>query len=116
MLNIQRIGATTRWSDIVVYNGVARWVEVAEQVTEDFAGEVAQVLSQMDHRLQSIGSDRTQVLQVLILISDLALVPELNRQWDVWFPLGHAPVRACVEAGLQSNYKIELVIEAAVPG
>jgi hypothetical protein len=32
---IQRIGNSRRWSDVVINAGVARWVEVAEDVTAD---------------------------------------------------------------------------------
>ncbi len=114
MKDIQRLGVTRRWADAVIYGGVARFVEVAAEVPPEFSREVSLVLSQLDATLRRIGSDRSHVLQVLIFVSDLALVSELNEQWDTWFPEGTAPVRACVEAKLQAGYRIELVVEAAV--
>ena len=104
MVQIQRIGDSPRWSDIVIHNGVARWVE----------GQVAQVLEQINVTLEQIGSSRENLLQILIYLSDLEDGPILNELWDAWVPRGHAPVRACVQAGLGKGCRVEMVIEAAV--
>lgn len=114
MTQIQRIGVTTRWSDVVIYNGLAKWVEVPNDATADPSGQIEQVLSQMGQTLERIGSDRSQVIQVVIYLEDLSTVQEFNRQWDTWFPEGSAPVRACVQAHLQAGYAVEMIIEAAV--
>lgn len=111
---IQRIGESSRWSDIVIYRGVARWAEVAEDTSADVTGQIAQVLSQVDATLLQIGSTRQQLLQIVIYLRDLQHVTELNRLWDGWVPRGHAPVRACVQAGLGGSCAVELLVEAAV--
>jgi enamine deaminase RidA (YjgF/YER057c/UK114 family) len=115
MSQIERIGSSRRWADVVIYGGVARWVEVAEDPRRDARGQVAQVLAQIDATLTSIGSDPSQLLQVLIYLADLADGPALNAEWDQWVPEGHPPVRACVQAGLGPGYRVEMVITAAVP-
>jgi len=115
MAAIERIGSSHRWSDVVIHNGVARWVEVADEVTRDARGQIAQVLAQIDATLTSIGSDRTQLLQVLIYLADLADAPALNEEWDGWVPEGHPPIRACVQAGLAPGCRVEMVITAAAP-
>jgi enamine deaminase RidA (YjgF/YER057c/UK114 family) len=51
---------------------------------------------------------------VLIYLTDLQQIVVLNEQWDAWVPEGHAPSRACVQAGLAPGYLIEMVITAAV--
>lgn len=114
MSEIKRYGVTRRWSDAVVHQGVAHFVEVADDPSQDVAGQVAQVLAQIEDRLTLIGSDRTRLLQVLIYLADLRNVPILNAQWDEWVPEGHAPARACVQAGLAKGYWVEMVITAAV--
>jgi enamine deaminase RidA (YjgF/YER057c/UK114 family) len=114
MSSIKRIGDSPRWSDIVIHNGVARWVEVANDMTQDARGQVAQVLEQINATLEQIGSSRENLLQILIYLSDLNDGPVLNEQWDAWVPRGHAPVRACVQAGLGKGCLVEMVIEAAV--
>jgi enamine deaminase RidA (YjgF/YER057c/UK114 family) len=112
--DIHRWGVTRRWSDAVVYQGTAHVVEVADDATQDFHGQVRQVLNQLDHRLKQVGSDRRRLLQVLIYVTDLTHVPELNAQWEAWLPEGTAPARACVQVVLSPGYLIELVATAAV--
>lgn len=114
MTKIQRFGTSARWSDVVVHNGVAKWVEVAGDFSLDVRGQVAQVLGQIDQTLIQIGSSRNNQLQILIFLSDLNAITELNELWDRWVPQGSAPVRACVQAGLGKGCLVEMVIEAAV--
>ena len=114
MTEIQRIGVTRRWSDMVVHGGTAYFVEVADDPEQDIGGQVRQILSQIDARLGQVGANRMQLLQVLIYLADLADGPVLNELWDSWVPEGHAPARACVQAGLSPGYLIEMVVTAAV--
>ncbi len=114
MTDIVRHGVTRRWSDAVVYGGVAHFVEVADDPSQDVAGQVTQILNQIDQRLSLVGSDRTRLLQVLIYLSDLNDIGTLNSLWDEWVPMGHAPSRACVQAVIAKGYRVEMVITAAV--
>ena len=116
MSEIIRIGVTRRWSDVVIHNGTAHFVEVADDPQQDTHGQVAQILAQAESRLLSIGSDKTQMLQVLIYLSNLSHAPILNELWDVWIPAGQAPSRACVQAGLAAGYQVEMVFTAAIAG
>lgn len=115
MQGIRRIGNADRWSDIVIHHKVARWVEVASDLTMDSVSQISQVLSQIDETLLQIGSDRTQLLQIMIYLADLEDIGVLNAAWDSWISPGNAPIRACVQAGLQGNCLVEMVISAAVP-
>jgi enamine deaminase RidA (YjgF/YER057c/UK114 family) len=114
MAEILRIGVTRRWSDAVVFNGLAHFVEVADDSSQDIRGQVAQILAQIDTRLAQFGSDRTRLLQVTIYLADLKDAGALNELWDDWVPAGHAPARACVQCGLSPGYLVEMVIAAAV--
>ncbi|HEY0980678.1 RidA family protein [Schlesneria sp.] len=113
MSEIERIGVTRRWSDVVIHGGTAYFVEVADDPQQDVAGQVAQILAQIDARLALFGSDRKDLLQVLIYLADLTDGPALNELWDNWVPEGHAPARACVQAALSPGYRVEMVITAA---
>ncbi|MFM2093328.1 MAG: putative aminoacrylate peracid reductase RutC [Planctomycetota bacterium] len=113
MVRIQRWGESTRWSDMVVHGQTAYWVEVADDPSQNAAGQIAQVLAQIDSTLQRLGSSRDRLLQVMIYLADLADGPELNRQWDAWVAPGAPPVRACVQAGLSPGYLVEMLITAA---
>jgi enamine deaminase RidA (YjgF/YER057c/UK114 family) len=114
MQTIVRIGQSRRWSDVVIYAGVARWVEVAEDVTAEARGQIGQVLRQVDATLLQIGSDRARLLEVLIFLADLNDAAVLNELWDQWVPEKHPPIRACVQAGLGAGLRVEMVVTAAV--
>ena len=113
MSDIERIGVTRRWSDAVIHRGTAYFVEVADDPNQDTRGQIFQILAQIDARLALFGSDRTQLLQVLIYLADLADGPTLNELWDNWVPMGHAPARACIQVGIAPGYRVEMVITAA---
>lgn len=110
---IRRVGVTRRWSDLVIYRETAHFVEVADDPQQDVRGQVAQILAQIDARLATFEADRTHLLQVLIYLADLAEITTLNELWDNWVPEGHAPARACVQAGLATGYRVEMVVTAA---
>ena len=112
--DIKRYGVTRRWSDAVIHNRTAYFVEVADDPSEDVRGQVTQILAQIATRLSLIGSDKMQLLQVTIFLADLGDAPTLNSIWDEWLPEGHAPARACVQCGLAPNYLVEMVVTAAV--
>jgi enamine deaminase RidA (YjgF/YER057c/UK114 family) len=115
MANIERIGAGPRWSDVVIHNGIARWVEVASDPTADVRGQIAEVLAQIDATLAQIASDKSRLLEVLIYLQSLDDAATLNELWDAWVIPGHAPIRACVQAGLSGTYRVEMIITAATP-
>lgn len=112
--DIRRIGVTRRWSDAVLHGNTAHFVEVADDPTQSIRGQVTQLLDQIDSRLRLIGSDRTRLLMVQIFLTDLNNGSVLNELWDAWIPEGHAPARACVQAGLAPGYLIEMVVTAAL--
>lgn len=113
--DILRMGNSQRYSDVVIHSGTAHWVEVAEDIDQPAESQILQVLNQIDLTLQQIGSTRNHLLQILVYLSDLQNISELNRIWDEWVPKGHAPVRACVGVQLGSNCLVEMVITAACP-
>lgn len=115
MNDIKRIGESKRYSDVVIHNGTAYWVEIAEDATDYARGQVTQVLRQIDQTLASLGSDRTRLLQIIVFLNDLADATTFNEVWDAWVPQGHAPVRATVQAGLAKGYYVEMAVTAAVP-
>jgi enamine deaminase RidA (YjgF/YER057c/UK114 family) len=110
---IRRYGESKRYSDMVVHQGTAYWVEIADDAALDARGQIAQVLKQIDATLETLGSDRTGLLQILVYLADLADAPTLNELWDAWVPAGHAPVRATVAVGLGTGYRVEMVVTAA---
>jgi len=115
MNDIVRLGSSPRWSDVVIHGGVARWVEVAENLSGDARNQIAQVLRQIDATLVQIGSDKSRLLEILILLADLNDAPILNELWDAWVLRGDPPIRACIQAGLGQGCRVEMIITAAPP-
>lgn len=115
MNKIERLGNAKRWSDVVIHNHVAYWVEVASDPSQDARSQIQQTLAQIDGTLAQIGSSRERLLQIIIYLADLADASILNDVWDEWVPSGHAPVRACVQAGLSGSCRVEVVITASTP-
>ena len=113
MSDIIRLGNSPRWSDVVIHRGIARWVEVAEDTSADARSQIAQVLQQIDATLTQIGSDKTRLLEIVIFLADLHDAPLLNELWDAWVLGGHAPIRACVQAGLAEGLRVEVLVTAA---
>ena len=113
MSPIVRLSSSSRWSDVVIHNGVARWVEVAEDFAQDVRGQISQVFRQIDATLGQCSSDRSRLLEIMIFLADLRDAPVLNELWDGWVPAGHLPIRACVQAGLSGSYRVEMIVTAA---
>lgn len=84
MAEIVRHGVTRRWSDAVVHGGVVYFVEVPDDPSQDARSQFLQVLSQIDARLQQVGSDRTRLLQVQIYLPIPTDFPLFNEVWDAW--------------------------------
>ncbi len=111
MKEIHRINPAKRWSDITVFNGIAHFVEIADnEPAGDISDQVQQILAQAERSLAKIGSDKTRLLSVTIYLTDFAHLSAMNELWDNWFEDGTAPSRACVKAELVDP---ELLVEMA---
>lgn len=98
----------------MLYHGVARWVEVADDTTGDAVSQIRQILQQIDTTLASLQTERSQLLEITIHLADLSYMPDLNALWDRWVIPNHAPIRACVQSGLGGTCLAEFIIHAAV--
>jgi len=116
MTALQRLHVGARYSEASVFNGVVYLAGmVPEGPAADIGGQTADVLAQVDQRLQEAGSDRTRILRAQIYLADIADMAGMNAVWDAWVAPGHAPPRATVQATLgQPEWKIEIVVTAAV--
>lgn len=113
-MDIQRINPSKRWSDATVFNGIAHFVEVADDDTLDMRGQVRQVLEQAEASLATVNSDKSRLLSVTIYLTDFANFSVLNEEWEAWLPDGCAPSRACVKAELANpDYLLEIAFVAA---
>jgi enamine deaminase RidA (YjgF/YER057c/UK114 family) len=111
---IRRRVNSTRFADLVVHAHVARWVEVANDASQDTVGQIEQILSQIDQMLTDLGCERSHLLEVQIFLADLQDVPSLNAAWDAWVDSKNPPSRICVGVQLQGSLKAEFIVRAAV--
>lgn len=112
--SIQRRVNSARFADLVVHANVARWVEVAQDASQDVVGQIQQILTQIDQMLVDLGGQRSDLLEVIIYLADLQDVPALNAAWDEWIDSQHPPSRACVGVQLQGSLRAEFIVRAAV--
>lgn len=111
--SITRINPERQWSDVVIFNQTAYFVEVPDS-GNDIASQTAVLLAQAERTLAGFGSDKSQLLMATIYIKHMHERQVFNELWAEWLPAGCAPVRACVSAELASpDYLIEIAFTAA---
>jgi enamine deaminase RidA (YjgF/YER057c/UK114 family) len=114
-MQIQRLHVGKRLSEIAVHNGTVYLAgQIAEDTTQDIAGQTREVLGHVDRLLAEVGTDKTRILSVQIYIASMADFPGMNAVYDEWVVPGHTPPRATVEAKLANPAcLVEVVIVAA---
>jgi len=113
---VQRFDIGARLSEMAVHNGTAYLAgQVADDATQDAAGQTRQVLAAIDALLARAGTDKSRVLMAQIFLADLSDFAAMNAVWDAWVVPGHTPPRATVQAKLaKPEWKVEIVVTAAV--
>lgn len=112
---ISRIHPQAQWSDAVVHNGTAYFVEVPESGT-DITSQTQALLAQAERTLALVGSDKSQLLMATICIKHMADRAAMNAVWAAWLPEGCAPARICISAEMASPvYLLEIAFTAAAP-
>jgi enamine deaminase RidA (YjgF/YER057c/UK114 family) len=117
--DIQRGGSGPyKFSQTVVHDGVvylAGQVAGAEGFSRPVREQIRLVLARIDELLASVGSDRTKMLSVTVLLRDIADFGVLNEEWDAWVDPDHLPARATFQAELATpDILVELVVTAAL--
>jgi enamine deaminase RidA (YjgF/YER057c/UK114 family) len=114
LMAITRLNPTPRWSDAVIYRGVAHFVEVPADTSVDMKGQIDQLLGQAEVTLVKLGSDKSRLLSVTIYLTRLEDVALLNSAWEAWLPAQSAPARACVKVELlDPSMRVEIAFIAA---
>lgn len=110
---IQRINPQAQWSDAVVHNGTAYFVEVPE-TGSDLTQQTLALLAQAEHTLAKVGSDKCHLLHATIYLKHMDDRAAFNALWAAWLPEGCAPARVCVRAEMASpDYLLEIAFVAA---
>ncbi|WP_312794259.1 RidA family protein [Tianweitania sp.] len=78
------------------------------------AEQTRQLLDKADLRLAEIGSVKSKLLFVAIILPDMSDYAEMNGVWDEWVGGITPPARACFSAGLASpDLKVEMIMVCA---
>lgn len=114
-MEIKRLHVGKTLSEVAIHNGTVYLAgQIAEDLTQDIAGQTREVLGHIDRLLAEAGSDKTRILMCQIFISDLKNFAGMNEVWNEWVPEGNSPPRATVEAKLaKPEWLVEMVVTAA---
>lgn len=115
-MTITRFHAGRRMSQAVACNGMLFLSgQVAEDPSQDAAGQTRQVLAAIDKLLAEAGSDKSRLVSANIFLADMADFSAMNAVWDAWVSPGNTPARATVQAQLaRPHWRVEIVVTAAV--
>ena len=114
-MEIKRLHVGKTLSEAAIHNGTVYLAgQIAEDLTQDIAGQTREVLGHIDRLLAEAGSDKTRILMCQIFISDLKNFAAMNEVWNEWVAEGNSPPRATVEAKLaKPEWLVEMVVTAA---
>ncbi|MCA0301762.1 MAG: RidA family protein [Proteobacteria bacterium] len=88
---------------------------IPEDTSADIAGQVRQVLAEIDALLARGGSDKSKILSAQVWLSDIGDFAAMNAVWDAWVVPGQTPARATVQAALsEPAMKVEIMVVAAI--
>jgi enamine deaminase RidA (YjgF/YER057c/UK114 family) len=112
---IQRLHTGPRMSQAAIHGRTVYLAgQVADDPSQDVAGQTHQVLASIDRLLDEAGTDKTRILSATIYLADIGTFAQMNSVWDTWVPHGDTPARATVEAKLAAPaYKVEIQVIAA---
>ncbi|MBM9514267.1 RidA family protein [Desulfogranum marinum] len=111
-MTVKRLETQQRMSKIVIHNNTIYLCgQVAEDASKGIKEQTETMLAKVDLLLEQAGSDKKHILSATIYIKSMDFFTQMNEVWDNWVPEGHAPARACVEAGMA---KKELLVEISV--
>lgn len=114
-MKVERFHVGPRLSEMAIHHGTVYLAgQVAEDPTQDMAGQTQQVLAAIDRLLAEAGTDKTRILMAQIIISDMRYFGDLNKVWEGWVVAGQTPPRATIEAKLATpKHLVEIIVTAA---
>ncbi len=116
-MTIKRFQVGRRMSQAVVCNNGIVFLagQVADDPSQDAAGQTRQVLAAIDKLLGEAGSDKSRLLSANIFLADMTDFAAMNAVWDAWVSPGNTPARATVQAQLaRPQWRVEIVVTAAL--
>lgn len=115
-MELKRLHVGKTLSEAAIHNGVVYLAgQIAEDATQDVAGQTREVLGHIDRLLGEAGSDKSRILMCQIYLADIADFGTMNAVWNEWVAQDDSPPRATVEARLaKPEWRVEMVVTAAL--
>ena len=99
----------------VVSGGLVYAVATDPVCAEGITEQTRNTLQDMEKILIKAGSGKIGLIQATVYLNDISNKPEMDSVWREWIgPEENWPQRACVGAGLDDGYLIEVVVIAKV--
>lgn len=112
---IQRFDFDTRIHHGVIHNGTVYLTGQVATPGTSAEAQMAEVLAKIDTLLAKAGSDKTRILHVQMWLDDIRDFDAVNRVWDSWMPMTHAPARSSGEGRMaKPGMLVELIVTAAL--
>ncbi len=97
----------------VVSDGLVYAVATDPLCADGILAQTRNTLAELDRVLADAGSGKAGLLQATVYLSDISTKPDMDSVWIPWIgPEENWPQRACVGAGLDAGYLIEVVVTA----
>lgn len=113
-MSVKRIPGNPGRSKRAIYNGVVTLVSTDSGKSQTLREQTKKALTALDAALKDAGSDKKNIINCLVFITDMTKWQEMHDSWMEWVDEKNAPVRACVQVGLAPGLLIEIVCNAAV--
>lgn len=114
MADIKRFDFDKRIHHGVIHNGTVYLTGQVGTPGKSAGDQMQEVLAKIDDLLAKAGTDKTRILHVQMWLDDIRDFDEVNKIWDAWVPLAHAPARSSGEGRMaKPGMLVELIITAA---
>jgi 2-iminobutanoate/2-iminopropanoate deaminase len=90
--------------------------DTGELVSDDIAGQTAQVFRNVEVLLRAAGASLDDIVSCLVHLSDLAQFAEFNVSYAKQFPGPVKPTRTTVGSSLVAGMRVEVTVVARRPG
>ena len=101
MDSIVRHDLGSRFSRIVVYNGIAFFAGItASDLSGDIRSQTRELLSKADALFAKVSAPRSAILNATVWLRNIGDFAAMNEVWEGWIDKDHPPARATVESRL----------------
>lgn len=112
---IRRFDFDTRIHHGVIHNGTVYLTGQVGTPGTSAEAQMAEVLAKIDGLLAKAGTDRSNILHVQMWLDDIRDFDAVNKVWDAWMPMDHAPARSSGEGRMaRPGMLVELIVTAAL--